>query len=183
MRFAVAVVVVALGAQARADGTVEAGRVELRYRGESQGALLELDPMFDPIARPNIEGLGAVETRHSTQYSLLGFDILVDGVERRTEIDLESRGFRAGVRLSRDLGPFRLTAGVYRENTQSRFLQGTSRSYTERAIAITKTFKLSRWNTAWVSLSLASRKWDGIKPPEGEQDSTQLMLSVGTTFK
>lgn len=177
MRFAVVVVLVALHTHARADG------VFLRYRGESQGPLLELDPVFDPIARPNMEGLGTAETRHSSHYQLLGFDILVDGVERVNEVDTPHRGYRAGLRLSRDLGPFRLTAGYFRENTQSRFLEGTSRNYTERAIAITKTFKLSRWNTAWISLSLASRKWDGERPPEGEQDSTQLMLSIGTTFK
>lgn len=156
---------------------------------------LVLDPMF----RPGIETVGMKEIHHEARYDLFGTQIALDGFERFSERDTFTRGYRAGLTLSRDLGFARLTAGIAIDSLQSsnmvvgmsdptaqnpeRAQRYGSATYIERGIALTRTHKFNRWNTAWISLSLTQRSWVGDKPPPGEQDSTQVMLSVGTTFK
>ncbi len=174
--FVAGAVFVAVGSPARADD-LQLDKIVARHERDAETEpYLELDPVF----RPNAEGLGTLETKHQKQYELLGARIVIDGVEHTNEVDVPTRGWRAGLRISRDVGPVTVTAGMSVENVQSRYTRGT---YREMGIAITKTFKLSRWNTAWISLSVGRRTWYGDQPPPGEQDATQVMLSVGTTFK
>lgn len=153
---------------------------------------LVLDPMF----RPGIETIGMTEVRHESRHDLFGTQIIVDGVERSSERDTFTRGYRASLTLSRDLGFARLSAGVAVDSLQSTNMlsgpdrgEGTDRAvrfgsgtFLESSVALTRSHKFSRWMTGWISLSLTHRSWIG-EPPPGEQSSTQLMLSIGTTFK
>lgn len=187
MRRVVGIVLVGSVTAARADDALTMSLVE-KYGTRAHAVPgLTLDPMF----RPGIETVGMTEVHHEARYDLFGTQIVVDGVERTSERDTFTRGYRAGLTISRDLGFARLTAGVAVEHLQSSNMlidpnKGTVRfgsgAFLESGIALTRTHQFSRWMTGWISLSLTHRSWLG-EPPPGEQDSTQLMLSVGTTFK
>lgn len=169
----------------------DATRLAERYEASDAlpAPVLEIDPVF----RPTVEGLATKEVHHTARYDLFGTRITLDGVERLDETDVASRGWRTELKLRRDLGFAMLTAGLSLENIQSTNIVRTaeqgeqrfgSRTYVDMGVALTRTFKLSRWHTAWISLSLGRRRWLGDgPPPPGEQDSTQVMLSIGTTFK
>jgi len=118
--------------------------------------------------------------------------------ERASERDTFTRGYRASLSISRDLGFARLTAGVALDSLQStnmlvgpsqgegsdRAVRYGSATFLERGIALTRTHRFSRWMTGWISLSLTQRTYLGDAVPPGEQkNETRLMLSVGTTFK
>lgn len=56
-------------------------------------------------------------------------------------------------------------------------------SYALVGISLTKTKRLSRWMTAWLSLSLGYQRWLGEGAPPGEQNGAAGMLTIGTTFR
>jgi hypothetical protein len=137
--------------------------------------------VLDPLVRPNGEGLGDSDTHHRTTFDVPGsMQLVTDTVERYNELDVTTRGWRVEGWLHRDLGFARLSVGGALENIQSRDVRGT---YYELGAAVTRVFRLSRWNTAWISLSLGKRKWLGVEPPPSESDGTQVMLTIGTTFR
>ncbi len=172
--------------RAIADGDI--AYLEERYVADDANAPPVL--VLDPMLRPGIETFGTVEVRHGARFHALGTRLTAAGIERLNERDVFTRGWQAQVALSRDLGLVRLTAQASVETLQSSNLivvpEGTRRfgssSYVDTSIALTRTFKRSRWNAAWISLSLTRRHWIGDRPVPGEQDSTQFMLSIGTTF-
>lgn len=101
--------------------------------------------------------------------------------EDKVALDVPLRAGCTGARLTRELGPLELDASASLGNLQTRYTKGY---YYDVGVALTYRRKLSKWMTAWISLSIGRRTWLGDKPPLGEEkESTQLVLSVGTTFK
>jgi hypothetical protein len=173
----------AIGVLARLVADAAADDLELVHISDDaeEHALPAPVLVLDPVLRPNSEGLGDIDTHHRTTFDVPGsMQLVTDTVERYNELDVFTRGWRVEGWLHRDLGFARLSVGGAVENIQSRDVRG---SYYELGAALTRVFRLSRWNTAWISLSIGKRKWLGTEPPPGESDGTQVMLTIGTTFR
>jgi len=95
------------------------------------------------------------------------------------DFDDVAHGWRAAYELSYDLGPFRLGASVGLGHVDSRFERGTYRII---EVSAYRTFRLSRWMLAWVSLGVGHQQWSGVPPP-GESSGTKVGLRIGTTFR
>ncbi len=161
--------------------------------------LLHLDPVL-----PGIASLGTREDTHERTMMQLGDHTWaeLEGVhwtnqdrDRRILNDetTPERGWTASIRLSHDFGPFQATllARLGEIDSQQALLSqrlsgDTARlgpaHYYDLSVTIGKSKKLSRWNTAWIALTLGYRGWIG-KPPGDELSGGQAMLSIGTTFK
>lgn len=159
---------------------------------------------LDPIALPSSGGLGHVEDTHERTMMQLGDHTWaeLEGIhwtnqerDRRFTSDLTTpeRGWTASLRISHDFGPFEMSVlgrlgEVESQSSQlAQRMDGERKAYRpgryyEIGLTIGKAKKLSRWKTAWIALTLGHRAWIG-KPPIGEEDSSQVMLSIGTTFK
>ncbi|MDB4960144.1 MAG: hypothetical protein JWP01_143 [Myxococcales bacterium] len=62
-------------------------------------------------------------------------------------------------------------------------MAGISTVATRRqGVSVSRTVRLSRWMTGWISLDVGRQEWIDRAPP-GEADSTTLALSIGTTFR
>jgi hypothetical protein len=142
---------------------------------------------LDPVVPPMLRGLGAAEARER-KVIRLGPSVTVAGegswweqVDKpgRPMIDVEARGWRAAVRATYDAGPFQLEASGSIDHIDQRDGSGT---YREAGLTVSRTFKLSRWMTAWIALGVGRRWWQGTAPA-GEADATQTMLTIGTTFR
>jgi hypothetical protein len=164
------------------------------------------DPLLhiDPIALPSGAGLGRVEDVHERTMMQLGDHTWAElegvhwtnqEVDRRFTSDLSTpeRGWTASLRLSHDFGPFEASVLGRVGELESQQSQLAARMdedhrkykparYYEVGVTIGKAKKLSRWKTAWIALTLGRRAWIG-QPPTGEKDASQVMLSIGTTFK
>ena len=98
----------------------------------------------------------------------------------RLALDVPSQSWEVSLRLSRNLGFAHLDVGATLGEAQSRLLGdgaydpnadagglGTGRRpsmrarYYEVGAALTRTKRLSRWMTGWISLSVSARKWLG----------------------
>jgi hypothetical protein len=90
-----------------------------------------------------------------------------------------ARGWRGGLELSYDLGPFRVGANAVLGHVDSQYERG---SYRLLGVSISRTFRLSRWMRGWISLGIGQQQWYG-KPPNGEANNTTATLSIGTTFR
>ena len=165
-----------------------------------KGPQLDLDPVF----RPALEGLGAAsETERKVVPIGKHARAVFEGtwwanadndVTGQRAVDFESRGWRAGVRVERDLGFATLAlhaslnhVDVDVPNMPRYELGGTSGppgsgTYYDVGVALFRKWRLSRWMTAWISLDVGQRVWLGT-PPAGEQNDTRATLSIGTTFK
>jgi len=160
---------------------------------------------LDPIALPASGGVGHVEDTHErtmmqlgdhTWAELEGIHWTNQEVDRRFTSDLTTpeRGWTASLRISHDFGPFEASVLGRVGELESQSSQLGARMagdrkaykparYYEVGLTIGKAKKLSRWKTAWIALTLGHRAWIG-KPPIGEdQEASQVMLSIGTTFK
>ena len=139
---------------------------------------------IDPMLRPTMDGLGAVEDRtRSVLYDGKRGYAVVDGTSWTNTLDGDSRGWQAALRVGYDLGPVRLDAHYsinYVDTWQGRG------HYRDWGVSLGKSFKLSKGRIAWVALSVGERKWvvddDNPNPPPGEDNGVQLMLGIGFTF-
>lgn len=97
---------------------------------------------------------------------------------RDVDHEIAARGWHTALSGSYDVGGVRIatTAGVEHVDTDL----GRD-SLMTTAIGIGKGFRISRSVRAWVGLSLSHRRWLG-KPPAGESDATQLMLTGKLTY-
>ncbi len=135
--------------------------------------------VLDPTLTSRFESLHADEdTAHVIVPVGRGVDAILENTTWVND-DITQRGWRAAAGLTRDFGVARLTASATYGGTDG-FLGGGR--YVDLTVALTHTFHLSRWMTAWISLSLTARTWQGTPPP-GEQNGAAAMLSVGTTFR
>jgi hypothetical protein len=164
-------------------------------RGEP---LLEVDRALidiDTAMRSNTQGFEADVTREQYDFKL--------GTNTRARIEssawenplLNGNGWGASLRIVHDFKVIQIgvEAGFQRVDSgavdgpteQSPHSKSVHRSYAFVGAAITKKKKLSKWMTAWISLSVGRRKWINRDqpPPNGEADDTAGMLSIGTTFR
>jgi hypothetical protein len=148
--------------------------IELHARGEQPPILV-----LDPTLASRFESLHADEQRdHAVVPVGRGVDAILDNTSWVND-DVVERGWRAAAGLTRDFGVARLTATASWNGVDG-WLGGGR--YVDLTIALTRTFKLSRWMTAWISLSVGVRSWTGTPPP-GERNGAAVMLGVGTTFR
>jgi hypothetical protein len=96
-----------------------------------------------------------------------------------SELDGTVRGWSAASELSYAVGPFRLGARAGAGYVDHRFERG---SYRFAGVSVSRTFRLSRWMLAWISLGIGFKQWSGAPPP-GESNGAALELTVGTTFR
>lgn len=89
-------------------------------------------------------------------------------------------GWGVTLRLSRNLGPLRVGGYASYQALDTRLLRS---SYVDVGVSVGRTFKLSKWMTAWVALSVGRRRWLGDIPLLSEKSDDTLMLSIGTTFR
>lgn len=149
--------------------------LEVRTHAAESAPILVLDPNL----AERFETLHAVEdTAHAVVPVGHGVDAILDS-DAWANDDVVEHGWRAAAGFTRDFGFARLTAGASYNAMNGRFGDG---SYVDFTVALTRTFKLSRWMTAWISLSLGLRSWTST-PPLGQKNGGALMLSVGTTFR
>jgi hypothetical protein len=143
---------------------------------------------LDPLPPTSLEAMAPQEHTEATRVELFPGAVLdVSGTEwsnqddhRTTPIDLPGRGWRAESRLAVALGGgFLLVANGAVAQSDTQFARGR---YVDLSLAVVRTWKLTRWMTAWISLGVGARQWIG-KAPDGEVDSTAIQLSIGTTFK
>lgn len=174
------VVVVAALRSAHADDDL-GGRVHEGWRPDlvapPEGAWLHVDPML----RPALEDQ-AIEVRHRTDWQLGPHTRAVaEGASWTSAGLLDGRGWRASVALVHDVGPFELVLGVSYNGLDTALGRGL---YRDVGLSLRRTVVLSRWMTGWISLGIAHRHWEGAgPPPSGEVDATQVMLSIGSTFR
>ena len=93
--------------------------------------------------------------------------------------DIAERGWRSAAGITLDRGNWHLTALASWNGVDGRFGSGR---YTDVGVSLARTFRMSRWMTAWIALSIGQRRWSD-NPPVGERNGTVLMLSIGTTFR
>jgi hypothetical protein len=87
--------------------------------------------------------------------------------------DLPIKGWQAGAELSYDLGPFSvgINASMGRVGDTSHRMAG---------LVAFRTFKLSRWMTAWIVLGFAFEQFD---TPGQRRQGTTAGITLGTTFR
>lgn len=136
---------------------------------------------LDPFLRSNVEGFEADVKTERKDFAL--------GPNTRARIESEAwtnpmlggAGWGATARLAYNFHglQFGFEAGYHRVDGQL-----THGGYRFLGFSIAKTFKLSKWMTAWISLTVGQRQWLGDRgPPTGETNDTSAMLSIGTTFR
>ena len=182
-----ALAIVAAGARpARADDEVAAlpEVPEVRERtgiAEASGWL-----QLAPILRPQSEGFGGAE--HGEDVDLrLGADtrLLARASWWQNEdrelpaVDLPALGWSAGIQLQHDFGWAKLVATGGVSFVDSRLARG---HYIDVGVQLRRDFRLSRWMRAWIALGASHRYWLD-EPPLGELDVSQLLLTIGTTFR
>jgi len=184
MRLAV-VALVAMSNVAMADGDGITVRVPERWEQDS-GPQLHLDY----VTRDATEGPASTHERKTTIYELGPLARVVaqgdwwssmSGPDLTGAHDLEvtARGWRAGLELSHDFGWFRLGVNVAMGHVDSPLERG---DYRMIGISLFRTFRLSRWMQAWISLTAGYQQWLGTPPP-GQQSAGTIMLGFGTTFR
>jgi hypothetical protein len=99
--------------------------------------------------------------------------------------DRLGHGWTTGLHIAHDFGVFRVDAGgtVGQVDGVDDLGHRNARGiYTDLGVTISRTFRLSRWSVAWISLGVGRRYWQGAAPT-GESDGTQVMLKIGVTFR
>jgi hypothetical protein len=194
-RWLPAVLVMVTGV-ARAEEPTER-LIEQPLEVHAQGApdLPAPDLPVEPLMRPDLEAFDAIRNRLATRLTLGAHTwATIEGSwwsaerndpENGGTKDRPGHGWRAALRLSRELGPlhFELTGGIGQADSvgelDNRYTGGM---FSDVSASLSMTKKLSRWMTAWIALSFGHRTWLGV-PPLGEADTTQGMLTIGTTFR
>jgi hypothetical protein len=193
MRTAVCVVVLVISSReiGRADDSASSGvdgatRITARasrWLEQPGGPLLHLDDLPGPRAQTAGDvdreswvldrGRGLRIAADGTWWSATPSTSLVRGSQG------VAHGWHGGAELSYDLGPLRIGAHAGVGQVDDWFEHG---SYRFAGLSVYRTFILSRWMVAWISLRAELRQWAGTPPP-GETSSGSIKLSVGTTFR
>ncbi len=135
--------------------------------------------VLDPTLASRFETVHATEdSAHAIIPIGHGVDAILDSSSWVNDAIVE-RGWRSAAGLTRDFGVARLTATASYGGLDGRLGDGR---YVDLTLALAHTVRLSRWMTAWISLSVTVRQWQG-SPPPGESNDATVMLGVGTTFR
>jgi hypothetical protein len=167
------------GVEARADAPIT-----VEESAEHPDDANEAPPLlrFDPTLRVAIERLDQHTSRivpsPHTELHVTGAWRSVDPERERGE-DVRARMWRASAGGSYDLGWARIGAHASYEQIDNDFGRGRS---VDVGVGITRTFRVSRTMTGFVSLSLGQQRWLG-RPLPGEFDATQVMLRVGLRWR
>jgi hypothetical protein len=167
------------GFEARADAPITVEETaEVAEEANEAPPLLR----FDPTLRVAIERLDQHTTRlvlsPDAELHVTGAWRSVDPHEEHAD-DVRARMWRASAGGSYDLGWARVGAHAHYEQVDNEFGRGRS---VEVGVGITRTFRVSRTMTGFVSLSLGQQRWLG-RPLSGEFDATQVMLRVGLRWR
>jgi hypothetical protein len=182
----------AANAASETGATNAARATSLHMRGEAlreqDGPLLHLDTALGV----NAEGIGADEQQQTYAIELgrlrvvaggrwwqAGMSPALPGPAGSHDLDVVARGWRLAGELSYDLGPVRLGATYATSRVDSRSESG---SYTDVAVSVSRAFRLSRGILGWISLGAGLRRWAG-RPPPGEANGANVLLSVGGNWK
>jgi hypothetical protein len=147
---------------------------------------------IDTLLRSNTEGYEADVKRERFDFSI--------GARTRASIEssawenplLAGNGWGASLRLVHDFKVIQIGVEASIQRVDSGAVEaapgthgkGVHRSYVFLGASATKTKRLSKWMTAWISLTVGRRKWLGDEPlPPGESNDNAGMLSIGTTFR
>lgn len=172
MRLAVCVLCVAASAHADDGLALHAAPHD---REPDTGPLLTLDP----VLTSRFETLHADEDTTTARIPLGHHLTAVLANTDWSNTDIVEKGWRSSAELRFDRGNWHLSALGAWNGVDGRFGGGR---YTDLGVSLARTFRLSRWMTAWIALSLVQRRWLDVPPP-GEGNGTTFMLSVGTTFR
>ena len=158
----------------------------LRFSGRREVAR-EPELWLDPVLRTHFEGLVQDTERHESEFVVGDTRIILQGIASanvdRVEgpaVDVPSRSWRTGVHVTHSFGPIDLDVWAMLDGVQTRFGGGT---YRDIGVSLSHKHKFSRWVTAWIALTIGTRKWLGDEPPPGEANGTAALLSIGTTFR
>lgn len=151
---------------------------------EKHGPWLELEP----IQAPDLESTDARRDQKLTAIAVGDTLVLLRGDwwegdrddPQHLRVDQPGRGWRTGVRFARDLGFAKLSAGAMIGHVDT---QNGSGTYRQIDVSLSRSVRLSRWMTGFISLGLGWRRWVGVQPPPGEANGFQTMLTIGTTFR
>jgi hypothetical protein len=162
------------------DGTSITARGRLLL-GDRDQPLLHLDDV------PRVDAEAGATTDHQTYVLDLGHGALMAAkgtwwTSTPTSplgFDAPAHGWRAAYELSYDLGLFRIGATAEAGHVDTRWERG---SYRVVGLSAYRTFRLSPWMLAWISLGVEAQQWVD-PPPPGEANHTTIKLSVGTTFR
>jgi hypothetical protein len=170
MRLAVCVLCVAASARADDGLSLHAGPHDAE-----PGPQLTLDPLLES----RFETLHADEDTAAARIPL-GHHLAVQLENTAwSNRDITEHGWRSVAGITADHGNWHLSALASWNGVDGWFGGGR---YTDYSVSLAHTFRLSRWMTAWIALSLASRQWSGTPPP-GERNGATVMLTIGTTFR
>ncbi|MBL0216660.1 MAG: hypothetical protein IPQ07_22600 [Myxococcales bacterium] len=166
-------------------GVAHADDATSLHDGEAPALLRSADEALlhlAPVSLPYTAGLGARNDVDEHTRLRIGTHswVELEGTRWSNDLDVPARGWGAGIRAAHDFGWFTVSVGAQLNHVDS---PAMSRSYYDVGLTISKSKRLSRWMTAWIALTIGRRIWVGERPPLGEQDATQVTLSIGTTFK
>jgi hypothetical protein len=176
-------VLLAVSTSAHADPH-DAIRARAERLQEQHGPWLELEP----IQAPDLESSDAKRDRKITAIAIGDTLVLLRGDwwegdrddPQRLRVDQPGHGWRTGIRLARDLGFAKLSGGATVGHVDT---QNGSGTYRQVDVSLSRSVRLSRWMTGFISLGVGYRRWVGVQPPAGEWNGFQTMLTIGTTFR
>lgn len=171
-------IVLVLARPARADEPTELHDDAAPHEGltrDATGPLLHLEPLL----RPDVESFVKDREAHTANLDLGPIARAnIEASAWRGEL-FDSTGWSGTIRLTRTFYGFQIGFEASMNRVDSALTHGTYRLV---GLSIMRTKKLSRWMTAWISLTVGKRTWVGTPPP-GEVNDTAAMLSIGTTFR
>ena len=163
---------------------------------DATGPLLRVDTALDNLdttLRSNTEGYEADVKRETFDFAL--------GARTRARVEssawtnplLGGRGWGASFRLSHDFKVVqvgleaafhRVDSGAVESDPSNGKANSVHRSYVFLGASVARTWRVSKQNTMWLSLSVGRRIWlnKDQPPPPGEADDTVGILGFGFTF-
>lgn len=145
---------------------------------------------LDIVPRPNVVGLGVTEDTKRTAIQLgPRAKIMMTGTSWKGYADAVptdgvpendvANGTRMAIGFQYDFGWLQLDAWASQNVLSSQYGSG---AYRDVSLTISKSHRFSRWVTGWIGLSIGRRTWT-TDPPDGEDNATTIMLTIGATFR
>ncbi len=136
--------------------------------------LLDLDPVWRPAL-----AFDAPLTTVGSSYARGSLRLSVEASQWSHDNGLVGDGWGAAARLSGELGP--LAVGGYASYQELDTTLGKG-AYVDLGVSVGRTWRVSKWTTVSLALTLGQRTWT-TAPPPGEANATSLMFSIRGTFR